>query len=96
MTLKARVTRLEATVGNDDEVTLRELVDYSFRTEPDPAFLARFGKSALGRLMMTSIFPYRGDVLSPGTPPKRKTRMTERARRRTGATCKRTVVRKAR
>jgi hypothetical protein len=51
MTLKTRLARLEADVGGDDDLTLEEIVEYSFRNKPDPAFEERLARSTLGKLL---------------------------------------------
>jgi hypothetical protein len=53
MTLKTRVAKLEAALVGDDEVTLEELVLYSYRpvSERDLEFEARLARSTLGRMI---------------------------------------------
>ena len=57
MTIKSRVQRLESASTASNDVTLGELVLYSLRNQPDPAFEERFAKSSLCALIMRSIYP---------------------------------------
>jgi hypothetical protein len=56
MTIKARLAKLETVAGAEDEVTLEELVLYSYRmqTQRDLDFEARLARSTLGRLIAES------------------------------------------
>jgi hypothetical protein len=57
MNLDRRLVKLESIRDTEDEVTLEQLVNYSYRCSehPDPEFEARCARSELCRLFISSL-----------------------------------------